>query len=155
MAPIRSTISPNCSGTQRSRRATHRSGCHGTTGTHWYGWPRLQQRNMMSPAWPKRIDGGQRERTWCNSQKTGFPESKSEPRFWPGTKAGENVARRAIRPCFDQRPSNTEVGHAETMPPPRWTVVLQVQEVNSAAGKARSPRRALRRPPFSIWCWCG
>jgi len=92
----------------------------------------------MNPSWPKRIDGGQPERTWRNPLKPGFPESKSETRFWPGTKAGGNVVRRAVRPCFDQQPSNTELGHAETIPPPLLDSGLQVREGKSAAGKARS-----------------
>jgi len=38
-APIRSTISPNCSGTPWNWRSIRRSGCPGTTATHWRGSP--------------------------------------------------------------------------------------------------------------------
>jgi hypothetical protein len=90
-------------------------------------------------------------RTRRNPQKTGFPESKSEPRFWPGTKAGEYVARRAVRPVLSTNDHQTlNGGMRKVCRRHCWTVALKVREVNSAAGKARSPRKSTETSTFSI-----
>jgi hypothetical protein len=53
--------------------------------TPWCGSPGPPPRNMMSPAWPKRIICGHGGVTSRNAQKTGLSEGNIRYLFWPGT----------------------------------------------------------------------
>jgi hypothetical protein len=73
--------------------------------------------------------------------------------FLAREKASEKVARRSVRPGFDQGSSDAELGHAEVCRRHGWTVALQLGEVNSARwAKVEARESTERRPPFSIWC---
>ena len=57
-------------------------------------------RNMMSPAWPKRILCGHGWVTLRNAHKTGLSKDKIGQRFWPVTETVENVPGRVCMPAF-------------------------------------------------------
>lgn len=54
----------------------------------WHGWPRPLPRNIIDPAWPKRIVDGHGWVAFWNARNTGFSEARISWGFWPGSESG-------------------------------------------------------------------
>jgi putative DNA-invertase from lambdoid prophage Rac len=77
----------------------------------------------------------------------GLSKGKIRQRFWPVTETVENVPRRPVRSCFDQRAADSvhaESCHAGVCCPARgWTIAVQVREVGSGAAQREAREKLL------------
>ena len=71
----------------------------GITATPWHGWPHSLTRNIINPAWPKRIVGGHADRDHQSACKTALPQDEIRRRFRPATRLEGNVSRRPVCAC--------------------------------------------------------
>ena len=85
----------------RTRQRILQSGCPGTIARRWPGSPHRPPRNMINPAWPKRIVSGHSPLLCGNAHKTGFSRSEIQQGFWPPP------SRRFVCPRFHTRSTDT------------------------------------------------